>query len=50
MLDVDAMLKDYFPSTDTQSDKPLMKAASSFLKKLLHQDEINRFIETHRHL
>ncbi|MER0215807.1 MAG: GNAT family N-acetyltransferase [Nitrosomonas sp.] len=50
MLDVDAMLKDYFPGTDTQSDKPLMKAASSFLKKLLHQDEINRFIETHRHL
>ncbi|MBS0423072.1 MAG: lysophospholipid acyltransferase family protein [Proteobacteria bacterium] len=50
MLDVDAMLKDYFPGTDAQSDKPLMKAASSLLKKVLHQDEINRFIETHRHL
>lgn len=50
MLDVDAMLKDYFPGTDTQGDKPLMKAASSLLKKVLHQDEINRFIETHRHL
>ncbi|NBQ69044.1 MAG: GNAT family N-acetyltransferase, partial [Nitrosomonadaceae bacterium] len=50
MLDVDAMLKDYFLDADTQSDKPLMKAASSLLKKLLHQEEINRFIETHRHL
>ncbi|QOJ23271.1 MAG: lysophospholipid acyltransferase family protein [Gammaproteobacteria bacterium] len=50
MLDVDAMLKDYFPGSDVQSDKPLMKAASSLLKKVLHQDEINRFIETHRHL
>lgn len=50
MLDVDAMLKDYFPRTDAQGDKPLMKAASSLLKKVLHQDEINRFIETHRHL
>ncbi|MDE2389862.1 MAG: lysophospholipid acyltransferase family protein, partial [Betaproteobacteria bacterium] len=50
MLDVDAMLKDYFPGTDAQSDKPLMKAASSLLKKVLRQDEINCFIETHRHL
>ncbi|MBX3617303.1 lysophospholipid acyltransferase family protein [Nitrosomonas sp.] len=50
MLDVDAMLKGYFPEADVQSDKPLMKAASSLLKRVLHQDEINRFIETHRHL
>ncbi|MBL8499504.1 MAG: lysophospholipid acyltransferase family protein [Nitrosomonas sp.] len=50
MLDVDAMLKDYFPDTEAQSDRPLMKTASSLLKKLLHQEEINRFIETHRHL
>lgn len=50
MLDVDAMLKDYFQQTDATNDKPLMKAASSLLKKLLHQEEINRFIETHRYL
>ncbi|MGZ0020248.1 GNAT family N-acyltransferase [Nitrosomonas sp. wSCUT-2] len=50
MLDVDAMLKGYFPGAVTQDDKPLMKAASSLLKRVLHQDEINRFIETHRHL
>lgn len=50
MLDVDAMLKGYFPGAVTRDDKPLMKAASSLLKRVLHQDEINRFIETHRHL
>jgi putative hemolysin len=50
MLDVDTMLKDYFQQTDAASDKPLMKAASSLLKKLLHQEEINHFIETHRYL
>ena len=50
MLDVDAILKDYFQHADEVNDKPLMKAASSILKKLLHQEEINRFIATHRHL
>ncbi|MBS0299879.1 MAG: lysophospholipid acyltransferase family protein [Proteobacteria bacterium] len=50
MLDVDVLLKDYFQNTNEINDKPLMKAASSLLKKVLHQDEINRFIETHRHL
>lgn len=50
MLDVDTLLKDYFQNTDETSDKPLMKAASSVLKKLFHQKEINAFIETHRHL
>lgn len=50
MLDVDALLKDYFQNTDENSGKPLMKTASSLLKKLLHQEEINSFIETHRHL
>jgi len=50
MLDVDTLLKDYFQNTDETSDKPLMKAASSVLKKLFHQKEINTFIETHRHL
>ena len=50
MLDVDILLKDYFQNTDETSDKPLMKAAASVLKKLFHQKEINAFIETHRHL
>jgi putative hemolysin len=50
MLDVDTLLKDYFQNTDETNDKPLMKAASSVLKKLFHQKEINTFIETHRHL
>ncbi|AEJ01888.1 phospholipid/glycerol acyltransferase [Nitrosomonas sp. Is79A3] len=50
MLDVDILLKDYFQNTDEGHDKPLMKAASSVLKKLFHQKEINAFIETHRHL
>ncbi|MBK6959145.1 MAG: lysophospholipid acyltransferase family protein, partial [Nitrosomonas sp.] len=50
MLDVDILLKDYFQNTDENNDKPLMKAASSVLKKLFHQKEINAFIETHRHL
>ena len=50
MLDVDALLKDYFQHTDESSHKPLIKTASSLLKKLLHQEEINSFIETHRHL
>jgi len=47
---VDILLKDYFQNTDEGHDKPLMKAASSVLKKLFHQKEINAFIETHRHL
>lgn len=50
MLDVDTLLKDYFQNTAETSDKPLMKAAASVLKKLFHQKEINAFIETHRHL
>ncbi|MBA3756401.1 MAG: lysophospholipid acyltransferase family protein [Nitrosomonas sp.] len=50
MLDVDALLKDYFQNTDEANDKPLMKAASSVLKKLFHQKEINTFIETHQYL
>ncbi|WP_297324252.1 lysophospholipid acyltransferase family protein [Nitrosomonas sp.] len=50
MLNVDALLKDYFQNTDEANDKPLMKAASSVLKKLFHQKEINDFIETHQYL
>ncbi|WP_295627945.1 lysophospholipid acyltransferase family protein [uncultured Nitrosomonas sp.] len=50
MLDVDAILKDYFQHANEANAKPLMKAASSILKKLLHQEEINCFIGMHRHL
>ncbi len=50
MIDVDALLNHYFQTTDDRHDKPLLKTASSFLKKLVHQDEINRFMEQHRHL
>jgi len=50
MIDVDTLLNDYFQNTDDNNDKPLMRAASSFIKKLVHQDEINQLIETHRHL
>ncbi|MCB1985528.1 MAG: GNAT family N-acetyltransferase [Burkholderiales bacterium] len=50
MIDVDTLLNNYFQNTDENPDRPLFKTASSILKKLFHQDEINRFIETHRHL
>ena len=51
MLDVNTFLRDYFENNNgTSSNKPLMKAASSLLKKFLHEKEINAFIETHRHL
>ncbi|HRQ06154.1 MAG TPA: lysophospholipid acyltransferase family protein, partial [Nitrosomonas halophila] len=50
MLDVDALFKDYFQRVDQRIDKPLRKVASSVLKVLFHQNEINAFIETHRHL
>ncbi|MCP5243637.1 MAG: lysophospholipid acyltransferase family protein [Burkholderiales bacterium] len=50
MIDVDALLNDYIQPTDDQHDRPLIKKASFILKKLVHQDEINQFIETHLHL
>lgn len=50
MLDVDALLTEYFPNTDEAKDKLLIKATSSLLKKLFHQKEINAFIETHQYL
>ncbi len=50
MIDVDALLQDYLQHTDRHHGKPLIKKASSILKKLVHQDEINQFIETHQHL
>lgn len=50
MIDVDALLNHYFQTGEDQREKPLLKTASTFLKKLVHQDEINRFMEQHRHL
>ena len=50
MINVDTLLSDYFQDTADNHDKPLLKTASSLLKKLVHQDEINQFIEQHRHL
>ena len=50
MIDVDALLNNYFQNTDENPEKPLLKTAASVLKKLVHQEEINQFIETHRHL
>ena len=50
MLDVDSLLNDYFQNKEEDKSKFLMKAASSVLKKLLHQDEINHFIETNQYL
>ncbi len=50
MVNVDILLKDYFQTTTEQNTKPIMKVASSLLKKLIHQNEINHFIETHKHL
>ena len=42
MLDVDILLKDYFQNTDEGHDKPLMKAASSVLKKLFSSERNQR--------
>ena len=50
MLDVDSLLNDYFQNKEEDKSKFLMKAASSVLEKLLHQDEINHFIETNQYL
>lgn len=49
MIDVDALLKNHFHGSDDTSN-PLVRTAASVLKKLTHQDEINHFIETNRHL
>lgn len=50
MLDVDVLLKDYFHQTGQADNKPLFRATSMLLKKMLHQKEINAFIESHRYL
>ncbi len=49
MINVDALLHDFFPDFKTRK-KSIYKITSSFLKKMLHQEEINQFIESHQHL
>ena len=49
MIDVDSLLKRYIPD-EKKKNKALYKASVALLKKLLHQNEINHFINTHRHL
>lgn len=49
MIDVDLLVRDYV--TDPKKRKGLaFKASVMLLKKLVHQDEINRFIESNKHL
>jgi putative hemolysin len=49
VIDVDSLLKKYLPKQDGK-DSAVFKATSLLLKKLLHQDEINHFIRSNRHL
>ena len=46
MIDVDAMLKERFQNYD-ETNKPLVKAAASVLKKLVHQTKL---IVSSRHI
>jgi len=49
MIDVEGLLKQYVPDKEKHNHR-LLKAVSKVLKKLLHQNEINAFIEKNRHL
>lgn len=49
MIDVDGLLKKFVPDEE-KHNRPLLKAVSKILKKLLHQEEINQFINNNRHL
>ncbi len=49
MIDIDALLSGYIDDKRGKN-KTFLKTASSILKKLVHQDEINHFIETNKHL
>ncbi|MGV6859608.1 MAG: GNAT family N-acyltransferase [bacterium] len=48
MIDVEAILDGLSP--DFKNRKHLYKTTSALLKRLLHQDEINRFIDSHQHM
>lgn len=49
MIDVDSLLKKYIPDEDKKNGA-IYKATAKLLKKILHQNEINGFINTNRHL
>ena len=49
MIDIDAMIDRRFPDLKSEK-KTVYKATTAMLKKLVHQDEINRFITSNRHL
>jgi len=49
VIDVDSLLKKYIPDEDKKNGA-IYKATAKLLKKILHQNEINGFINTNRHL
>lgn len=49
MIDVEALLDNFLPDFK-QNKKRLYKTTVSILKNILHQEEINHFIDSHRHL
>ncbi len=49
MIDVDRLMRNYLPDPE-RFNGTTYKTAAALLKKLLHQDKINSFIESNRHL
>ncbi len=49
MINVEAMLDNFLPDFRNKK-KRLYKTTVAVLKKILHQDEINQFIDSHKHL
>jgi putative hemolysin len=49
MIDVEALLDSFYPEL-RHSKKRLYRTTASLLKKILHEKEINQFIDSHRHL
>lgn len=49
MINVEAMLDNFLPDFRNKK-KRLYKTTVAVLKRILHQDEINQFIDSHKHL
>jgi putative hemolysin len=49
MIDVEALLDNFLPEFRTRK-KRLYRLTAAILKRILHQEEINRFIDSHQHL
>jgi len=49
MINVEALLDGFIPDLK-YNKKRVHRAATLLLRKILHQDEINQFIDTHKHL